>query len=99
MIEPKYRTFGRRSWACVVDSLVFLPLAVANFFIASGDGVPIWLRSVWYVGGSFSYIAYRVIMHARYGQTLGKMATGVKVLDISGFRLSGRQAFLGPVNE
>jgi uncharacterized RDD family membrane protein YckC len=44
---------------------------------------------------------YSVALHARYGQTLGKMASGVKVLDLSEQRLpSLGQAFMrdiGPV--
>lgn len=38
--------------------------------------------------------AYSVIMHAKYGQTLGKMFTGVMVLDVSERRLSLWQALL-----
>jgi uncharacterized RDD family membrane protein YckC len=93
MVEPKYRTFWPRFSAGFVDGLVFIPVTAVNF-VAFSDRVPIWLRSIWYVVASFCFLAYVVVMHARYGQTLGKMATGVKVLDISESKLSRRQAFV-----
>lgn len=38
---------------------------------------------------------YSILLHARYGQTLGKMVVGVKVLDVSEQRIPTlRQAFL-----
>jgi len=93
LIERQYQTFWPRFWAGWVDGLVFLPIVVANVF-AYGDEVPIWLRAVWYVATSFASSVYAVLMHARYGQTLGKMATDVKVFDILESRLSARQALM-----
>ena len=93
MVEPKYRTFWPRFWAGFVDGLVFLPVTAVNL-VAFRDGVPVWLRVVWYLASSFAFIAYVVWMHGRYGQTLGKMATRVRVLDVSESKLSGRQAFM-----
>jgi uncharacterized RDD family membrane protein YckC len=37
---------------------------------------------------------YSVFMHARWGQTLGKMVAGARVLGIAGTRISWRQAIL-----
>lgn len=93
MIDPKYRTFWPRVWAGFIDGLVFLPVALVNL-LAYRDGVPVLLRGTWFVASSFGFIAYVVIMHARYGQTLGKMANHVRVLDVSETRLSARQAFM-----
>jgi uncharacterized RDD family membrane protein YckC len=93
VVEPKYRTFWPRFWAGFVDGLVFLPVTAVNL-VAFRDGVPVWLRVVWYLASSFAFIAYVVWMHGRYGQTLGKMATHVRVLDVSESKLSGRQAFM-----
>ena len=39
-------------------------------------------------------VAYEVLLHGLFGQTLGKRATGVRVYDVSGARLSMRQALL-----
>ena len=93
MVEPKYRTFWPRFWAGWVDGLVFLPLSAVNL-VAFRDGVPVLLRTVWYLTYSFAFISYVVWMHGRYGQTLGKMATHVKVLDVAESKLSGKQAFM-----
>jgi len=64
--------------------------------ILSSD-IPSLIRAVWYVAFAFSFSAYAVAMHGRFGQTLGKMATGVKVLDLSEARLSWEQAILREV--
>jgi uncharacterized RDD family membrane protein YckC len=77
----------------MIDALVLLPMAFVSLGLLLGSG-PAWLRGAWFVVSSFIGVAYIVIMHAAYGQTLGKMATGVKVLDKSGGKLSGRQAFI-----
>ncbi len=93
MLEPKYRTFWPRFWAGIVDGCVFLPIFALNY-LAYREGVPVSMRVLWYVVSSLSYPAYVVIMHARYGQTLGKMVTRVKVLDVSETALSWKQALL-----
>jgi len=93
VIGPKYRTFWPRFWAGAIDGCVFLPIVLLHFLVYR-DGVPIWLRALWYVAASLSYPSYVVVMHARYGQTLGKMLTHVKVLDISETALSWKQALL-----
>jgi len=93
VIEPKYQTFWPRFLAGVVDGLVFLPLSFLNV-AAYQEGVPIWVRSIWYVLWSFAFVTYVVVMHALYGQTLGKMANHVKVLDVSESKLSWTQAFM-----
>jgi uncharacterized RDD family membrane protein YckC len=49
---------------------------------------------VWEVTPAWAFVAYRVLMHGRRGQTVGKMATRLKVYDISGRILSMRQAVL-----
>ena len=96
MIEPKYQTFWPRFWAGAVDGIVFYPLSLVNR-LTFREGVPLWARAAWYVIASLSFIAYVVIMHARFGQTLGKMATGVRVLDLSEAKLLPRQAFMREV--
>lgn len=52
----------------------------------------------WSVVFYSSYWLYSVLLHARFGQTLGKMAAGVRVLNVSEERLpSLRQAFMRDV--
>ena len=84
---------GRGSGRDGSTGLVFLPVTAINL-VAFREGVPVPLRAVWYLTSSFAFIAYVVWMHGRYGQTLGKMATHVRVLDVSESRLSGKQAFM-----
>jgi uncharacterized RDD family membrane protein YckC len=89
----KYQTFWPRFWAGFVDGLVFVPVGLAGRWVFRPE-TSIWLQVCWMFLVSFASIAYVVLMHARYGQTLGKMALGVKVLDVSESKLSARQAVL-----
>ncbi len=89
----KYRTFWPRLCAGFVDGLVFLPLSGAflwgNSFLTPGAraAVTVLLTAL--------MLAYSVLMHGQYGQTLGKMALKVKVLDVSEARpITYRQAVL-----
>ncbi len=93
MIELKYKTFWRRFWAGVIDGFVFLPLSFLHSWVfasITAKGV----LAIWFIISSFSYLAYSVLMHGNFGQTLGKMVTRVKVLDLSESKLSMFQALL-----
>ena len=90
----KYATFWRRFWAGLVDGLVFLPLTVLDGYLTAPARGP-FVLIVWGVISYSMYWVYSVWLHARYGQTLGKMATGCRVLDLSEERTpSLRQAFI-----
>ena len=94
--ENRYRTFWRRFWAHFIDGLAAgIPLGLimlgAEKALASG---PLAHVLVDYVG-QLLWLAYYIAMHARYGQTLGKMATGVKLFDRDERRdITLRQALL-----
>lgn len=96
----KYCTFWRRIFAGILDSFVFFPIVVcfpfnllANLLLPPDRGP--FLTIVWAVINYTAAWLYSVLLHARYGQTLGKMATRVKVLDVSEERLPTlRQAFI-----
>ncbi|MBI2441467.1 MAG: RDD family protein [Lentisphaerae bacterium] len=92
----KYRTFWRRFWAGWVDALVFLPCYPLNFWIMNHAGsMPVAVLALWHVLNSVVGFAYSIVLHGRYGQTLGKMALRVKVMDVSESRRIGfKQAFL-----
>src|SRR5262245_9971836 len=92
-IEPKYRTFWRRFWASFIDGFVFWPLGLIDDSVYSHDVSPT-LRVGWFFFYSLLPYAYRVGMHSHFGQTLGKMATRVKVLDLSETKLRFQQALL-----
>lgn len=92
-VQSKYRNFWRRFFAGVVDSLVFLPVSILDDAI-SKSSVP----AVLIAWGAISYLSfqvYSIVMHGLFGATLGKMATGIVVLDVSESRVPGmKQAFM-----
>jgi uncharacterized RDD family membrane protein YckC len=92
-VPEKYQTFWPRFWAGWVDALVFLPLWPLDSLLHSATTSP-YLLAVWFVLSTLAFDLYNVVMHARYGQTLGKMLAGVRVVDLSGGKLSLRQAFI-----
>ena len=95
MIEHKYNTFWPRVGAAIVDGLVFLPISLFDEWVWSiSESIPIVLLFIWFIIGRFIFITYSVLMHGYFGQTLGKMAAKVKVVDISENKLTMRQAVL-----
>lgn len=94
MIHSRYNTFGARFWAGMIDGLVLLPITYLDYVIFDVQR-PTWLIAIWAFISYFSYCAYSTILHGRSGQTLGKTATRIIVLDVSEKRLPGYwQAFL-----
>src|SRR5208283_1991020 len=90
----KYRTFGSRFWAGFIDGLVFLPISLSDSYLSSPARGPKILIS-WAIFSYSAYWLYSVLLHARYGQTVGKRAMHVKVMDVSEERIpSLKQAFL-----
>jgi len=90
----KYQTFWPRFCAGFIDGLVFLPLSFVDSFLSAPERPPV-IIIVWSGIIYSSYWLYSVLLHSRYGQTLGKMAMKIKVLDVSEARIpSFRQAFL-----
>jgi uncharacterized RDD family membrane protein YckC len=94
IVESKYRTFWPRFWAGLVDTLVFVPFWAIGYWFWDIQATPAWLNLVVYLVSTFAGLAYSVILHARYGQTLGKRLCGVRVVDISEGPLSWTQAVL-----
>jgi uncharacterized RDD family membrane protein YckC len=89
-LEKRYRTFGPRFWTGCVDSCVFLPSTVTISLLLSLD-IPRLLAAMLVIIQNLAWVVYTVIMHARYGQTIGKMVTKVRVVD---FRTEGRISWL-----
>jgi len=89
----RYDTFWRRAGAAIADGVILIPLHWLNSLIFESVATPSILL-LWFTINSFSSIIYSVVLHGFYGQTLGKMLTGVRVLDLSETRLSFGQAFL-----
>jgi uncharacterized RDD family membrane protein YckC len=71
-----------------------MPIGFLDGYLTSPDRSP-FILVAWGIISYTAYWLYSVLLHARYGQTLGKMATRVKVLDVSEERLPTlRQAFI-----
>jgi uncharacterized RDD family membrane protein YckC len=89
----KYHTAGQRIFAGFVDGLLFMPLSWVDSWM-SGSNRSAGLLIAWMLISYPAYWLYSVLMHGFYGQTLGKMALKVKVLDASGEgSISMKQAF------
>jgi uncharacterized RDD family membrane protein YckC len=88
----KYNTFSRRFWAAIADMGVFVPLGWIDTAIWANVTVPVIL-SVWIVLHTAAFWIYGILLHGYYGQTVGKFACHVKVLDKTEKSLSMRQAF------
>jgi uncharacterized RDD family membrane protein YckC len=93
----RYHTFGRRLIAAIIDGLVFLPLIVLNVWIFEAAEVSDWIYFALLVVQAVLGLAYNILLHWKYGQTIGKMVTKVQVLDISETPVSLRQAWLRDV--
>lgn len=90
----KYETTRQRFWAGFVDGLLFIPLGWLEAWVY-GEERPTAIIVAWMLVSYPAYWLYSVLMHAFYGQTLGKMLLKVKVLDVSSEApISMRQAFL-----
>lgn len=77
----------------MADAVLLLPLSVLDAVVFRPPVPPVVLAP-WFVFLSLSYAIYSVLMHAKYGQTLGKMLTRIRVLDVSETKLSWKQAVL-----
>lgn len=93
-LSMKYSTFGPRFWTGTVDSCVLWPIGFAAFILQARELPPAVFMAI-SIAGNLIWLLYTVIMHAKYGQTYGKMACKVRVID---FKTEGpisyRQAFL-----
>jgi uncharacterized RDD family membrane protein YckC len=76
-----YRTFWKRFTAAIIDSIVLWPLTLINGYVeGSSNGYLFIIGSLLF---SAIYLAYFIILHGIYGQTLGKKIMSIKVIDIN----------------
>ena len=82
MNKEKYHTFWNRFLALIIDGLILQPLDWIDEHVLSGsiDALGIMAWGIFY---AIISIFYYIVMHVKYGQTIGKMITEVKVLDVS----------------
>lgn len=76
----KYKTFFPRLLALLIDSFIMLPLAIFDDWFRRAELPPLFFY-VWIPFSAAVFPVYMILMHAKYGQTLGKMYMNVKVLD------------------
>jgi uncharacterized RDD family membrane protein YckC len=87
-MEDRYRTFWARAGALFVDGIVFAPLRIAEKYVdvPQRDHTSLIL---WLIFSTSAILVYRIVMHAVFGQTVGKMVTHIKVFDVSEQRVPG----------
>src|SRR5215213_1769658 len=94
MSMPRYQTSWKRFWAAMVDGIVFVPFSFLDDWLLVPGQSP-WLIVTWATFSYSSYWVYSVMLHARFGQTVGKRLLRVKVLDVHEQQIpSFRQALL-----
>jgi uncharacterized RDD family membrane protein YckC len=57
-----------------------------------GAGLAVPVLALWFVVSNTAGVAYSVVLHGMFGQTIGKRLFGIRVYDVSGSKLSMRQA-------
>lgn len=92
----KYQTFFPRLGALLLDAVLLLPLAVLADWLA-GTELSESSKAAAAIAINFVNIFYFIILHAVYGQTVGKMLMKVKVLDVAETKLRFTQAVIRDV--
>lgn len=91
--EPRplaYSGFWSRLLAHVVDTLVLAPLVALQFWSMSSRSAALALLIPLSALGPL----YNIVMHARRGQTIGKIVARIQVTKVSGEPASWREAIL-----
>ncbi|MFA5529260.1 MAG: RDD family protein [Thiohalomonadaceae bacterium] len=89
MSEPRYAGFWRRIAAHVIDTLIFLPIALILLYLVYGDAYlqdaanPFGYHGAWdvFVNQVLPF-ALIVLLWARYGATPGKYLMQCRVVDL-----------------
>lgn len=91
--KDKYSTFWLRFFASIIDGIVLSIFSAILIFVGSnGSGI---IQTVVEYIDYVQYTIYSVLLHGLYGQTFGKMAVEVKVVDVkSEESINFKQAFL-----
>lgn len=86
----KYNTFWPRFNAALIDSLLFMAIAIGPRLIWDE-----WRMLFSDLMADTVFLGYTICMHAVFGQTLGKMLYKVKVVHVSEKQgISFKQAFV-----
>ena len=87
----QYAGFWSRLGAGFVDFLVFAPLIALLIWISSISRA---LAVAFTVPSALLHASYNIYFHGRWGQNIGKMVAGIRVVSVAGDRISWKQAFL-----
>jgi uncharacterized RDD family membrane protein YckC len=87
----KYKTFFPRLVALLIDSYIMLPIAILDDWFRQAE-YPAAFFYIWIPLSALVFPVYTIMMNIHYGQTLGKMAMNVKILDASEEPLKLNQA-------
>lgn len=96
----RYQTFWPRFWASWIDGLILMPVyllfaVILDPRISSLWNLALWLLALVLVVDRTGPWIYSILMHGRWGQTVGKMTTRVKVVDaVSEEPISYKKALL-----
>lgn len=80
----KYKTLPKRLLAAIIDGIILYPISFLDSFYTN-KSVPLFVMGTLAV--AVIYLFYFVFSHAKFGYTIGKKVTGLKVLDVSESRL------------
>ena len=89
--DLKYGGFWRRLGAILIDALVFIPVILAYNGIAH---ISCGWTLCGQIGMAIIGTAYTVGCHAKFGRTLGKLATGLRVVRPDGSAIGWKHAWL-----
>ncbi len=80
----KYNTILKRLLAAIIDGILLYPISfLESLYMNKG----VSLFAVGTLAVTSAYLFYFILLHAKYGHTIGKKITGLRVLDISESRL------------
>lgn len=76
----RYHTFWRRLLAGLLDSFLFIPFTIVDFYVNQAENILLFIG--WSLITIICWMIYIVIGHGKYGQTLGKKIMQIRVVDI-----------------
>lgn len=82
MDNQKYKTGYKRFLAAIVDSIIFIPLVLLERLIFKTTQNS-FIIFAWLTFSALLPISYSILLHYKYGQTIGKWVAGIKVIDIN----------------
>jgi uncharacterized RDD family membrane protein YckC len=87
--EKVHAGFWRRFGAIWIDLIVMLPFMILFMYL---DSLHREVRFATVVPSTLVFWAYRIYFHARWGATIGKMVTGVKITRLDGSPIGYNEA-------